>query len=252
MPAVRDRDGLDGGILGRARRAVVLPVVDETTRERVLANARRRAARTAGTHGRTNHLAVRRPLAIAAAVVLSLGLVAGVAFAAVLVGPTARKSLFSSAPAPVATRHAEGTVVAQVPTITAHGFASQKQAEDEWRAPTLRAAGVSATATTEVAQLNAEQAIAAAGKAEGINLVHPASGIAVTARKMRFSAAGVSSSVVPKNALVWIVTVDGLSLSQAGGPPTTGSAQPSPKPHTQLNIVIDANTGRFYQDYTYR
>jgi hypothetical protein len=59
---------------------------------------------------------------------------------------------------------------------------------------------------------------------------------------------------VPYDTLVWVVTVDGLSIPSSGGAahPSSGTPAPAPKPHTQENIVINAKTGAFVMSCTYK
>lgn len=195
-----------------------------------------------GTDWRKRAL-VSRPVVIALAAALLLGLIAAAAYAASLAISAARKgpaiaAIRLQAPIPVAPVDVQPIPTGSVPP----------------------ASGTSTKPKPEATSLNAAQAIAAAGKAWGMNLTNPPVGVSVTARKMRFGDVrfGVSDSdmgdVAPKDALVWVVTVDGLSIPSTGGPahPSSGTPAPAPKPHTQENIVINAKTGAFVMSCTYK
>jgi hypothetical protein len=117
----------------------------------------------------------------------------------------------------------------------------------------LHIPGISTTPSAEVSKIDTAQAIAAAGKADGLNLSGPASGLKVTAHKVRFTAEHTSPSLIPRNVLAWVITVDGVKQYPSGAAHVTpGQRQAPPKPNTQLIIVIDANTSAFLQDVTYK
>jgi hypothetical protein len=61
--------------------------------------------------------------------------------------------------------------------------------------------------------------------------------------KYRFTSDEVATSVVPTNALVWIVTFNGVDTPFRGGMSIDATAGTTRPVAHQLNVVIDANTG---------
>jgi hypothetical protein len=111
--------------------------------------------------------------------------------------------------------------------------------------------GISMSASAEPSKLDAAQAIQQASLAEGRDFVSPAAGVTVSARKVRFNA-DVDPRIVPTDVLAWVITVDGERWPLHGARPADGAPEGPTKYHTQRAIVIDADTGVFLQDFSYR
>jgi hypothetical protein len=74
-------------------------------------------------------------------------------------------------------------------------------------------------------------------------VVSVAQATSIVVGKYRFTSDELAESVVAKNALVWVVTLNGVTVLPRGGVSLhEDTASPRPVYH-QLNVVVDANTG---------
>jgi hypothetical protein len=93
--------------------------------------------------------------------------------------------------------------------------------------------------SNESAAVDAATAVEKAKAGWGSGILSSAKVIVVG--KYRFTDPSMGEALVPPNALVWIVSADGILQEMPGG--TVKSAAPRNVIH-QMNFVIDANTGQ--------
>lgn len=107
--------------------------------------------------------------------------------------------------------------------------------------PDMRS-GQNLTPSDEASVVDSATAMATVRK-----LIRPAAlgaASSITIGKYRFTSDELDESVASKNALVWVVTINGVNIpfSMAATVETTSGTR-APVSH-QLNILIDANTGK--------
>jgi hypothetical protein len=92
--------------------------------------------------------------------------------------------------------------------------------------------------SSESSALDAAAAVEKAKEDRGTGIF--ASGRVIVVGKYRFSDDTMADAIIPRNALVWIVSVDGIVMPTPSR--QYGSSGPPDVIH-QMNFVLDANTG---------
>jgi hypothetical protein len=104
--------------------------------------------------------------------------------------------------------------------------------------------GISLVPSVEASALDSATAMAKAGELCNLG---GASGVVIG--KYRFTSDELADSVAPKNALVWVVTLNGVSIPGRGGVSRETTPGSSVRVFRQLNVVIDANTGKGFVSF---
>jgi hypothetical protein len=113
----------------------------------------------------------------------------------------------------------------------------------------LASMGIETPASTEAAALDSNTAIAKAKQYFAFDSAQ--AGVTVSAREVRFTLdhyeGALPNGLVPKDLLAWVITVDGLKWHGHGGI-NTGT----PPTFTEMNIVVDANSGAEITEFSFK
>lgn len=115
-------------------------------------------------------------------------------------------------------------------------------------APVAQTVNQHLTASAEPTGVDADTAVSAVRTRFAAALLGSATSVVVG--KYRLTDDIIDESIVPKNALVWVVSLNGVKLPLLGRSFEPAAGAKKPGVFHQLNIVIDATTGAPLESYS--